>query len=85
MVVDDAVADEVFVDEVVTTMVQLDVVVADPVQFFTTDTMVTTPSTEPSMHIDGGFPGPINRSVLTEYTDHVALRVWQGEVYVFYV
>lgn len=52
----------------------------------TTDTKVTTSSKELFMHTDGAFPkGPIDRSVLTEYDDHVACRLWQREVYIFYV
>ncbi|XP_058768071.1 uncharacterized protein LOC131641778 [Vicia villosa] len=44
-----------------------------------TDT-TTSASTEPSVHTNGAFPGgPSNKSVLTEYADHVAYRIWQGE------
>ncbi|XP_058741837.1 protein MAIN-LIKE 1-like [Vicia villosa] len=45
------------------------------------DTDTTTgASTEPSVHTDEAFPrGPSDRSVLTGYADHVALRIWQGE------
>lgn len=57
-------------------MVQPNVVVVDPVPFVTTDTEVTAPSTEPSMHTDGGFPGgPIDQSVFNEFADHVAYRL----------
>ncbi|CAI8601231.1 unnamed protein product [Vicia faba] len=45
------------------------------------DTKVTTPAlTKPSVHTDSEFIGePINQSMLTEYADHVAYRLWQGE------
>lgn len=29
--------------------------------------------------------GPIDRSMLMEYADHLACKLWQGEVYIFYV
>lgn len=72
---------------VVYEMVQPNIVVDDLVSSVIVDTEVTAPSTYPSfMLTDGGFPGgPVNRSVLIEYADHVALRLWQREVYVFYV
>lgn len=66
--------------------VQPNVVVADPIPYITVDTNVTTHSIEPSVYTNGGFPrGAVKRSVLTEYADHVALQLWQGYVYVFYV
>ena len=48
----------------------------------TTDIEVTTPaSTEPSVHTDEDFSeGPSDRSMLTEYADHVAYQLWQGNV-----
>lgn len=80
-------------DEVAYEMVQTDVPVADkvvaidPVPSATVDKEVTTSAlTALSLHTDGEFPGgPIDQSVLTEYLDHVAYRLWQGDVYIFYV
>ncbi|XP_058784748.1 protein MAIN-LIKE 1-like [Vicia villosa] len=45
------------------------------------DTDTTTgASAEPLVHTNEAFPrGPSDRSVLTEYVDHVAFRIWQGE------
>ena len=38
-------------------------------------------STEPSVCTNNVFPrGPSDRSVLTGLVDHVAYRIWQGEV-----
>lgn len=38
-------------------------------------------SIELYVHTDGGFPGrPSDCFVLTRYVDHVAFRLWQGEV-----
>lgn len=80
------VADPVVVEEVVyeagleevARMVQPDADIVDSVSSVTVDTEVTTPSTEPSVHIDGGFPeGSIDRPMLTEYADHMALRLWK--------
>lgn len=80
------VADEEVVEEVVVEMVQSDVVFVDLIPSVTTDTKVTAHSTEPYVHTDGGFPrGPIDRSLLTKYVNHVAYRLWQREVHVFYV
>lgn len=45
------------VDEMDAEVVQPDVVVVDPNPSISADTQVTAPSTEPSVHIDGGFPG----------------------------
>lgn len=74
----------VVVDEVDVEVVHSDVV--DSVLFVTTDTDITAPSTEPSVHIDRGFPrGLVDWSVFTEYADHMALRLWKRKVYVFYV
>lgn len=76
----------VVVDEVDVEVVQLYAIVVDSVPSVTTDTEVTTPSTNPFVHTDRGFPGgPIDRSVLTKYVGHVALRLWHGEVHVFYI
>lgn len=78
--------EEVIVNEVVAKVVQLNVVVVDSVPSITADTEVTTPSIEAFVHTDGGFSRePIDWSVLTEYDDHVAYQLWQGEIYVFYV
>lgn len=70
-------------------VVQPDVPIADEVSttnsvhIVTADIEVTTPSTGPSMHTDGAFQGgPIDRSLLTEYADHVAYRLWQEDVYI---
>lgn len=53
-------------------VVQPDVIVVDPVSSSTTNTKVMTPLTESFLPIDGGFPGgPIDRSVLIQYVDHV--------------
>lgn len=54
-----------------------DVEVTPPIE-----THVITPaSTGPSVHTGGVFPGgPIDTSVLIRYADHVAFRLWQGEV-----
>lgn len=68
--------DEMVVDEVDTKVVQPDVIVVDLVPYVIADTKVTSPSTEPSMHTNRGFPGgSIDRLVLTEYVGHVALRL----------
>ena len=57
-------------------VVQSYVVVVDSLPSVTADTEVTTPSIESSVYTDGGFPGgPIDRSVLIVYVDHVALRL----------
>ncbi|CAL5192578.1 unnamed protein product [Lathyrus oleraceus] len=65
---------------VVDPTVQSDVAVADSVSSATTDTEIPTYSIEPSVHTDGGFlGGPIDRSVMIEYVDHVAYRLWQGD------
>lgn len=90
LVVEEVIDPVVVVEEVglkeVARVVHPYVNVADSVPSVTTDTEVTTPSTEPSVHTDGGFPGGlIDQSVLIEYADHVALRVWQRKTYVFYV
>lgn len=62
-----------------------DVDVIDPIPSVIVDTKVTTPSTEPFVHTEGGFlGGPVDRSVLTEYANHMALRLRKREVYVFY-
>lgn len=67
-------------------MVQPDDDVTHSVSSITADTEVTSTSIDPFMHTDGGFPeGPVEWSMLTDYVDHVALRIWKGEVYVFYV
>lgn len=72
--------------EEVARVVHSDVDVVDSVSSTTADTEVKAPSTEHFVNIGGGFPGgPIDQSMLTEYVDHVALRLWQGDVYVFYV
>lgn len=48
--------------------------VADSVPSVTADMEVTTPSTKPYVHTEGGFPrGSIGQLVLTEYADHAAL------------
>ena len=48
-----------------------------------TNTM-TRVSTEPSIYTYEAFPGGLsNRSVLTGFADHVAYRIWHGEVYIF--
>ena len=61
--------------EVVSMVVQA--VVQEPVQ----DIDTRTGPSELSVCTDGGFPGgPSDRSVLTGYTDHVAYRIWQGDV-----
>ncbi|XP_058753983.1 uncharacterized protein LOC131627165 [Vicia villosa] len=69
---------EPVVQEVQQTVVQDQVVQERVVQDIDT---TTCPSTEPSVRTDGGFPGgPSERSVLTRYADHVAYRIWHGEV-----
>lgn len=84
-VVVDVVAGEVVVDEVDTEMVHPNIVVVDLISYVTTDTEVTAPSIEPFVHTDYGFSrGSIDRSMLIEYVDQMALRLWQGEVYVSY-
>lgn len=36
---------------------------------------------DPFVYTGGGFPGwPIDTSILTGYADHVAFRLWQGEI-----
>lgn len=44
----------------------------------TGDTKITTPaSTKSSLHTDGVFPrGPSDQSLLIDYIDHVAYRLW---------
>ncbi|CAL5201763.1 unnamed protein product [Lathyrus oleraceus] len=82
-IVDEMIVDEVVQPDVVVVdeVVQPDVVVVDPVSSATTDTKITVPSTESSVHTDEGFSGePIERSVLIEYADHVAYQLWQGKM-----
>lgn len=77
---------EEIVRVVVDELVQPNVVVANLIPSITADTNLTTPSTVSSVHTDRGFLiGLVDRSMLTEYADHVVLRLWQGDVYVFYV
>lgn len=67
-------------------MAQPDAVVVDLVPLAIVDIEVTTSSTESFVQTDGGFPkGPIDRSMLIGYDDHVENRLWKGEVYIFYV
>lgn len=73
---DDNVADEAVANEVAYEVVLSNVVVVDLVPYVIADTELTTPSTEPSVHIDGEFPrGPIDRSLFIKYADHVAYRL----------
>lgn len=82
------VADEVVQpDAPITDVVVVDeVAVTDSVSSTTTYIEVAAPSTELSVHTNGAFPGgPIDRPMLREYVNHVAYRLRQREVYIFYV
>lgn len=71
----DEVADEVVQSDVVVVdlVVHPDVVVIYLISFVIADIEVTTPSTEPYVHIDGGLlEGLVDRKLLIEYADHVA-------------
>ncbi|XP_050914695.1 uncharacterized protein LOC127129583 [Lathyrus oleraceus] len=71
-VANEVVQPDVVVDEVTATNLDPSV---------TRDTEVTVPSMESSLHTNGTFSGrPIDWSIFTEYVDHVAYRLWQGEV-----
>lgn len=46
--------------------------------------MIAPDGTELFMHTDRGFlGGPGDHTVLTRFVDHVALRIWKGEVYIY--
>lgn len=86
-------AAETYVIHVTDEVVELYVPIADEVTttdltpYATSDAEVTTPAlTEPSMNTDEEFSGgPIDRSMLIEYADQVTYRLWQREVYIFYI
>ncbi|XP_050896515.1 uncharacterized protein LOC127103288 [Lathyrus oleraceus] len=72
MVQPDAPITDVLVDD--------EVAVTYSVSSATTYIEVATPSTKPSVHTNGAFPGgPIDWLMLKEYVNHVAYRLRQGE------
>lgn len=88
------IADEVVVtnvevvDEMIVTNVELVaiylVLIAgdDTATIDVTEVMIPT-STKSFVHTEETLlGGPSNRSVFTEYADHVAYRLWQGNVYI---